>query len=69
MPDPILIFDTLSESLRVQTLEYLNSRGIKRTFLAKACNLSDTSISLFLSQRRILVQDKQNLIREFITKI
>ena len=69
MPDPVISYDESSESLRVLTLEYLNSRGIKRTFLAKnICGISDTSISLFLSKRRILVQDKQDLIRDFITK-
>jgi len=66
MPDPVISYDEDSELLRVQTLEYLNSKGIKRKFLANKVNLSDTSISLFLSQRRILVKPKQDLIREFI---
>lgn len=66
MPDPIIEYDQDSEELRVQLLDYINSKGTKQNFISKKINLSNASLSLFLSKRRILVPEKQELIRQFI---
>lgn len=66
--DKILKLDPEIEQIRTDLSKFLEDNGVKQGHIAKLCSLSDASISLFLSKKRILVQDKLDIIKSIIYK-
>jgi len=54
------------EKIRLDLIDFLETNGVMQSWLAKRCSLSNCSISLFLSSKRILVKDKLDIIKGII---
>lgn len=66
MCDPNIDFDQNSEEVRSQLQDHISSRGIMQNWIAKQCNLSATTISLFLNHKRLLPKDKLEIIKTLV---
>jgi len=66
MADPILTYNSENEKVRLDLIKYLKENGVKQSFVAKKVNLSNCSISLFITSRRFLIPEKLEIIRTLI---
>lgn len=55
-----------NESVRKDLIRYLKEFGVKNKFIARKIELSDVTISLFLSNQRDIAQDKLEKIHKII---
>lgn len=66
MTNQVIKYDAENEEVRLALSKFLDKHGVMQTFVAKRCNLSNCSISLFLNSKRILVDDKLEIIKDLI---
>jgi|GEM_PF-3566713 len=64
----VIEYDKENSQLRQELEDFISSRGVMQKHISKVINLSTCSISLFLSNRRMLVPEKLELIRAYILK-
>jgi len=55
-----------NDRVRKDLINYLKEFGVKNKFIAKKVDLSDVTISLFLSSQRDIAQDKLEKIDRLI---
>lgn len=66
MADPIIKYDPEMEQVRLDLIEFLENRGIMQTWLSKKLQLSNTSVSLFINSKRVLIPEKIDIIKKII---
>ncbi|WP_053956823.1 helix-turn-helix domain-containing protein [Inediibacterium massiliense] len=58
--------DEMNDSLRERLKEHLFKNGIKQGFVSKNVGISQTSISMFLANKRNLTKDNLDKIEKFL---
>ena len=66
MINQIVQYPIEAERVRLDLIKYLSNRGVMQSWVANKCKLSNCSISLFLSSKRLLVPDKLKIIESII---
>lgn len=64
--DQIIQYPPDVEKIRLDTIKFLKERGTMQSWLAAKTSLSNCSISLFIHSKRILVEDKLDIIKSII---
>ena len=66
MANEIIVFDPKVEKLRLDLIDYIESKGCKQSFFCRKTGLSGCSISLFIASKRLLVPEKLKIIKDII---
>jgi len=64
--NPVIEYDEKNESIRTVLMNFISDRGIKQTFIANKCSISNTSLSMFLNKKRMLTDIDLEMIMVFI---
>ena len=63
-----IVYDKKNAQLRQELEDFISSRGVMQKHISKVINISTCSISLWLSNRRMLVPEKLELIKAYLLK-
>jgi len=62
----LIEYDSDSEAVRQKLISHISENGILQTWIAKKCDLSTCSISLFINGKRLLVEPKMAILKKII---